>query len=118
MTGICAQRTAGVDVKREARLVARRGGEDRLVATATAVLLRKSPRAWRLRGSRTRRDEPLSGLVPPKPQRISGPSDLELDADLHDLRAREIEIGVGTLGVAVHEGEDRLAPAREARPLA
>ena len=40
-------------------------------------------------------------------------SNLELDPDFHDLRARDLEIGAGPLGVVVHEGEDRLAPARE-----
>ena len=45
-------------------------------------------------------------------------SDLELDADLHHLGARQLEIGVGALGVAVHEGEDRLAPARHPGTLA
>ena len=35
-------------------------------------------------------------------------------ADLHDLRARNLEIRARALGVVMHEGEDRLAPSRQA----
>ena len=46
--------------------------------------------------------------------RILFVSNLELDPDLHDLRAGDLEIGAWPLGVVMHEGEDRLAPARQA----
>ena len=38
---------------------------------------------------------------------------LELDPDFHDLRAGDLEIGAGPLGVVMHEGEQSLAPAGE-----
>src|SRR5271165_4508015 len=40
--------------------------------------------------------------------------DLELDADFHQLPGRNVEVGAGALGIAVHEREQRLAPARHA----
>src|SRR4051794_39721183 len=45
-------------------------------------------------------------------------SDLELDTNFHDLRARNVEIGAGPLRVVVHERKQHFAPSRHARPPA
>ena len=43
-------------------------------------------------------------------------SNLEFDADFHYLRARNLEIRAGPLGVVVHECEQPFSPAGQARP--
>ena len=52
------------------------------------------------------------------PGRAARSSDLELDADFHDLSAWNLEIRARPLGVVVHERERFFAPARHARPPA
>jgi len=43
-------------------------------------------------------------------------SDFEFEADLHDLCARDLEIGPRSLGVVMHECENFFTPARHAQP--
>ena len=45
-------------------------------------------------------------------------SNLELDTNFHDLRARNFEIGAGPLRVMVHERKQHFAPSRHVRPPA
>jgi hypothetical protein len=52
------------------------------------------------------------------PAKAPQPSDLELDADFHDLSAWNLEICARPLGVVVHEREQLFPPARHARPTA
>src|SRR5215469_4376959 len=42
-------------------------------------------------------------------------SDFEFEADLHDLRAWDLEIGARPLGIMMHECEELFAPTRHAR---
>ena len=44
--------------------------------------------------------------------------DFEFHADFHDLRARNLEICAGPLGIVVHECKQLLAPSRQARSSA
>ena len=44
--------------------------------------------------------------------------DFKFHADFHDLRARNLEICAGPLGIVVHECKQLLAPSRQARPSA
>ena len=59
----------------------------------------------RLGGMFGQRQEPRSRAWRMKCSRRTARSDLKLDADLHNLRARDVEICARPLGVVMHEGE-------------
>jgi hypothetical protein len=48
---------------------------------------------------------------------FSRESDFEFEADLHNPRARDLEIGAWSLCVVMHECKNLFAPARHAQPL-
>ncbi len=57
----------------------------------------------------------LMRSVEPMSERFPA-SDFKFEADFHDLRARNLEIGTWSLCVVMHECENLFAPARQSQP--